>query len=430
MKLKEHQKVDLALIENIDRDVLRRRINYDTSRLDPRKVNLIKYEFEPSNDPTRQRDGFYSYFRIGAEWLDPEQSIPIVVVPKIEHIDFLSMFMTCLELSLPADEFSSIYDIDFDAKPIRSRELSSILSPLLVVQYLMTVKRIVSRGLRRGYVGREGNLNKVKGRIDIRRNQRKNVLHGHQERVYCKFDEYSENTPENRLLKRALVVSHCMISKMGDHSSYSTLSAMCNHCLSAFVNVDEGYTGFMPRVKDNKLYRDYSDALRFAQMILRRQDIAVSGGDYSLDEVPVFRIDMALLFEHYTLAILRQKFGALSISYQVKSGGRFKADFLIHKGDLRIIADTKYIDASTGTVAHPEYIKQLSAYARDKIFLKELGLEVVDEDNIPIVPCVLIYPTETISPLNESTFLSRPVSRTVKFYTMPVTVPTYGRQSR
>lgn len=427
MTLKEHQKIDPVYLEGFDLDVLRRRVNYDTSSFDTSKINLIRYEFQPSNNPVEYRDGFYSYFRIGAEWLDKEQTCPIVVVPKMENIDFINMFMVCLQTAETSDNFSSIYDIDFNAKPIRSNALSSILSPLLVVQYLMTVKRIAARGLRKGYVSREANLNKVKGRIDIRRNERQNILLGHHERVYCKFDEYSENTAENKLLKKALVISYNMISKMSEHSSYSTLSAMCNHCLSAFANVDDDFHGIIPQVKNNKLYQDYSDAIRFAMMILRRQELAVTKGHLSSDVVPVFRMDMALLFEHYTLAKLRQNLGASNIDYQVKSGNRFIADFLVHKNDLKVIVDTKYVDGIFNTVAKPEYIKQLSAYARDKVFLKKLGYDVSDEDNIPIVPCVILYPTEKRKPLVESDFFSVPVPKTVKFYTMPVSIPTYTK---
>lgn len=216
-----------------------------------------------------------------------------------------------------------------------------------------------------------------------------------------------------------------MISKMSDHSSYATLSAMCNHCIGAFVNVDDEYTGIFTQIKNNKLYQDYTDAIRFALMILRRQEIAVSGGHIMSDIVPVFRIDMALLFEHYTLAVLRDRLGPAHVDYQVKSGNRFIADFLIHKNELKAIIDTKYVDGSINTVAKPEYIKQLSAYARDKVFLEKLGYDVTDEDQIPIVPCVILYPTTNSVSMTELSLFSNPVSKTVKFYTLPISIPTY-----
>lgn len=165
--LNEHQKIDPDLLADVSLDDLRRRISYDTRRFEPSKLNLIRYEF----DPAAGRDGFYSYYRIGAEWIDSTQSRSLTFTPKIQNIDFLEIFMTCLSTAESDDSFSDIYDIDFEARPVRSSSLSSILSPLLVVQLLMAVSRIVSRGLRRGYVSRAGNLPKVKGRVDIRRDK-------------------------------------------------------------------------------------------------------------------------------------------------------------------------------------------------------------------------------------------------------------------
>lgn len=184
-----------------------------------------------------------------------------------------------------------------------------------------------------------------------------------------------------------------MIALMHDHRAYSTLAAMCNHCISAFGDVSDSIGDRLPVLKSNKLYREYSDALRIASMIMRRQDIAISQRDSRPDElVPVFRIDMALLFEHYALAVMRRTFSRRAVQYQVAGyGGRFVADFLLDTGRHRAIVDTKYIDGISATVAKADYIKQLSAYARDKRLLRALGYDTTDDTTLPIVPCILIY---------------------------------------
>lgn len=371
----EHQQIENEKLENLDLTFLRGCINYDTSRFVASSVNLIRYEFDPN--PGAYRDGFYSYYRIGAEWIDKEQKHSIVVVPKIKNIDFIEMFMTCLQDNEAADKFSDIYDIDFDAKLIKSKALSSILSPLLVVQFLMVVKHVTIKGLRKDYISKTEALLKVKGRINIRFTER-NAITGHHERVHCTFDEYSVDNPENRLLKKALLISHNIISLMTDHKAYATLAAMCNHCLSVFEDVSDELSEKLPVVKSNKLYREYSEAIRIAKMILCRQDVSTNrNNDYSLNMVPVFRIDMALLFEHYSLAMLRKSFGFSSVKYQTYGyRGRYITDFLVNSNNFKIIIDAKYVDAKNGTVAKPEYIKQLSAYSRDKVILKSMGYDV------------------------------------------------------
>lgn len=418
----EQQKINPEELEGINLDLLRRCVNYDTSKFVHSSVNLIRYEFSPAES----RDGFYSFFRIGAEWLDVEQTKSIVVIPKVKNIDFIEIFMNCLRDNEEWDNFEAVYDIDFNARPVRSKALCSILSPLLVVQFLLVVKKITNRGLRKGYVSRKENLMKVKGRLNIRRTER-NAMLGHREQMNCTYDEFSADTPENRFIKKALYVAHDMISLMHGHKSYDMISAMCNHCMSAFSEVSDDENRQPPAPKSNNLYHEYSDALRFAKMILRYQDLAINRYNYmDMDVVPVFRIDMALLFEHYALSLLRRTFGKSSIMYQVKGyGGRFIADFLIAKGCLKAIIDTKYVDSESNNVAIPQYVKQLSAYARDKVLLKALGIHTSDEESIPVVPCVILYPALTTSELTAGSILSYPVKQTLKFYTYPIQIPTY-----
>ena len=216
-----------------------------------------------------------------------------------------------------------------------------------------------------------------------------------------------------------------MISLMHDHRAYSTLAAMCNRCISAFGDVSDSIGDRLPVLKTNKLYREYSDALRIASMILRRQDIAISQRDSRPDKlVPVFRIDIALLFEHYALAVMRRTFSRRAVRYQVAGyGGRFYADFLLTAGTQRFIIDAKYIDDAQSTVAKADYIKQLSAYARDKRLLRALGYDTSDDTRLPIVPCILIHPTIDPTPFNLNSLTARPLKETVSFFTCPLPIP-------
>lgn len=420
--IREHEKINNESLEGIDLTSLRARINYDTSKFVTSSVNLIRYVFDPN--PNSYKDGFYSYYRIGAEWIDKENKRSIVVVPKIDKIDFLEMFMTCLQDNESADNFSAIYNIDFEGEPIKSATLSSILSPLLVVQFLIVIDKIAHKGLCKDYISKEDTLSKVKGRINIRLTER-NVLTGHHGRIHCKFDEYSVDSPENRLLKKALRIARDMISNMVDNKAYIKLSGICNHCLSTFENVSDIVSEKLPIVKYNKLYPEYSEAIRIAKIILHWQDIAISNKDNSsFHIVPIFQIDMALLFEHYSLAILRKIFGFSSVKYQTKGyRGRYITDFLIQKNNLKLIIDAKYVDIEDRVVAKPEYIKQLSGYSRDTVILKAMGYDISDDDSIPVIPCLIAYPAITKSNSSLAEIFSHPIKHTLKFYKYPIHIP-------
>lgn len=63
-------------------------------------------------------------------------------------------------------------------------------------------------------------------------------------------------------------------------------------------------------------------------------------------------------------------------------------------------------------------------YARDKSLLKALGIDCTDEDSVPVVPCVILYPV--LAERNDKPFrftMSQKLKRTLKFYKCPIPVP-------
>lgn len=211
---------------------------------------------------------------------------------------------------------------------------------------------------------------------------------------------------------------------MEEHKSYSTIYAICNHCLSAFRDVSDTYDDIPNFTRNNKLYREYFDALRFARMIISKEDMAIKSHNHnSFDLVPVFRIDMALLFEHYVLAKLRNQFGRDGVIYQAKGSNAFKSDFLINKGSLKAIVDSKYTEIYEDGKVNSEYVKQLCGYARDVGLLSKLGINFNDEDKVPIVPCTLIYPTLQKHKTNGINLFEFSNSKTIKYFTTSVEIP-------
>ena len=58
-----------------------------------------------------------------------------------------------------------------------------------MLHFLAVVSRIKS--LKKGYVHYSGNLKKVKGRINVIRNERTNMAIKRFDRVFCEYDEYT-----------------------------------------------------------------------------------------------------------------------------------------------------------------------------------------------------------------------------------------------
>lgn len=339
---------------------------------------------EDENAETNKEPGYYTSYVIGAQWFDDEK--PLVATPKAgcSKIDFLQLFSRCLQAGFELEAFSDIYGIDMEQPRIKAPELQSVLSPLIVVHFLSVVRAIVQGGLKKDYIQREENLKKVKGHISVLRHERTNVLRKRPDKVFCRYQEYSVDIPENRLLKKALHFVRQLLQTFPHSESRSSLEHTLNQCLSAFTHVsDEIEVWELKHLKHQKLFRTYSEAIRLAQLILRRYDYSVTNIQSSEEECPVFWLDMPLLYEHYVLGLLREAYGD-QILYQAK-GSTGYPDFICL--DPRLVIDTKYIPSlGSKSKISSDIIRQLSGYARDRELFK-------DPITKPI-PCLVIYPEE------------------------------------
>lgn len=338
------------------------------------------------DQPFVTESGYYASYVIGAQWFDREKTMPLVVTTKYgcDRIDFLKMFSICFNSGIEAKDFSKIYGIDLDQPRIKAPELRSVLSPLIVAHFLSVVRVIVKRGLKKDYVQREENLKKVRGHISILRNERLNVLKKRYDKVFCRYQEYSEDTVENRLVKKALKFSWQILQLNGISESMLPLQHTVQEYMSAFANVgDEIEVWKVKAIKHHKIFKEYDDAIKLAQMILHRYDYSITNITTAEEEYcPVFWIDMAMLYEYYVLGLLREAYGS-KIHYQ-EHGHTGYPDFVCYSP--KVVMDTKYIPRFEHTNLDTYIVRQLSGYSRDKrIFPTK------QESNIP---CVVIYPIE------------------------------------
>lgn len=323
--------------------------------------NTMRAEDEiDSDEPVITESGYYASYVIGAQWFDEEKTMPLVVTTKYgcDRIDFLKMFSVCFNSGIEAKEFSKIYAVDMEQPRIKAPELKSVLSPLIVAHFLSIVKEIVKRGLKKGYVQREDNLKKVKGRIVIFRNERINIQKKRYDKVFCQYQEYSEDTVENRLIKKALLFSQQILQVAGLSPSLLPLQHTVHECLSAFANVNDQIEVWeVKAIKHHKIFKEYDDAIKLAQMILHRYDYNITNiTTAEEEECPVFWIDMAMLYEHYVLGLLREAYGNL-IHYQVR-GHTGYPDFVCYSP--QVVLDTKYIPRFNQGSIDTDIVRQLS----------------------------------------------------------------------
>lgn len=395
-------------------------IDVQTDKLE--HLSLISWE-KPKESSSW---GYYASFQIGAEWVDDNEAIVVTTKRKMENIDFLKMFMTCFSSNLATDAFSSIYSINIDKPAIEAPSLRSVISPLIVFHFLGIVSRI--KTLKKGYVHYSENIKKIKGHISILKNERKNIAMKRYDRIYCNYDEYSENISENRLLKKALLFSQRMISTMTENNdSYHDVKLMLIKSLSLFENVSDNVDiKDIKQIKGHKLFKEYAEAIRLAKLVLCHFDYSINKVSETNNMIPPFVLNMSLLYEHYVYGLLYKAYKD-KIVYQFK-GVTGIPDFLYCSTSFKAILDTKYIPKYDEQLLDNNVIWQLSGYSRDIHILRRLGYDV-DEDFSVVPPCVIIYPEEknnytnpfTNKHLDEICTIQEP--KLLYFYKIAVPIP-------
>ena len=356
-----------------------------------KNLNLVFQQTDYLKEPKYL--GIYDYcasYYIGASWLIKNE-LAVIVTPKMENIDFVTMFLEALEVDTKneSDYFAQCYGIQFDEPTIETDEQLNQLTPLIVLHFISLLERLVKRGLKKDYIVREENLKtKVKGRSLITKHFQKNVFQQRSDRVYCQYQEYTDDIPENRLLKKALLFADRIINNyesLKTQSSYSEIQSRLlrlQNVLSPISDEIEPYQ--VQKLSTNKLFKEYKETIRVAKMLLRRYDYSISEAGKEQHSTPPFWIDMSRLYEMWVFSKLRQ-YAIHEIHFQEKGFyGRQVADYVIPIE--RLILDAKYKpDYANNNFVDIDDIRELSGNARDESLLPNL-----DESYSP--RCIILYP--------------------------------------
>lgn len=363
------------------------------------------------------------YF-IGLKWIKEGESF-LYVKPKIKTLDFISMFMHCFdhECRGVSSGLSRIYQIDFNAKPIKIDSAQSILTPMLIVHFLKLTERIVRKGLKLNYIRREENLSsKIKGKILLNQTIKRNYSTGRIDRTVCRYQDYSVDCIENRILKKTLVFISRFINVYPDLSCSVDLKRILTYCLGAMASIDDELPlQLIKQFKINPLYKDYAEALKVAQLILRRFSYDIDQIDQESEKsLPPFWIDMSLLFELYVYSKLKSAYKD-QIEYHVSTFGN-EIDFV--KSNEKAIIDAKYIPLWEDK-DHHDNVRQLSGYARNTALRKKITK--TDHDETTIIDCLIIYPhKDGVESFPKDVLIKKEMAlgTYLKFHKLSVKLPT------
>lgn len=356
--------------------------------------NII-YSGEESNE-------FYfetSYF-VGVDWI-VENELSIYVKPKDEdttEVNYIKMLFDSLKEPENYIHLDQLCEIYFDKPAIEIEQKDDLLTPLLLVQYINILKRIVKKGLKKSYYQVTSNLNaKMKGKVLINETIKKNHFNNKMLYNYCQYTEFGINSTENKILKKALSFSIAAMQNIKG-VEVAHLNGLINYIQPAFANVDSDVDIYeLKNIQSNKLYREYDQALKFAKLILKRYGYNISSVSSKKIKTPPFWIDMSKLFELYIFAKLKEKFPLhQEVTYHKKFKG-LEPDFIVNSNDgaYKMIVDAKYKPQYLNSNISKEDIRQISGYARMKSIYDFIGVEY---DRI--IDCLVIYSNQNAKRLD------------------------------
>lgn len=348
-----------------------------------RENESIKYYFETS------------YF-VGVDWII-ENKVPIYVKPKLDdntsEVNYVKMLFDILKEPENYNHLDQLCEISFDKPNIPIKQQQDLITPLLLIQYINILKKIIQKGLKKSYYPVTKNLNaKVKGRILINETIKKNHFNNKMLYSYCQYSEFGINSIENQVLKKALIFSITAIQNLQGIDT-SRLNDLLNYIQPAFLNVDsEVNIEEVKNIRANNLYQEYEQALKFAKYILKRYGYTISTVNSTIVKTPPFWIDMSKLFELYVYSKLKERFTQNKEVIYHEKFNYLEPDFIIKSNDglTKMIVDAKYKPQYINNKITTEDIRQISGYARLKKIYKFLEF---DEKNI--IDCLVIYSSQT-----------------------------------
>lgn len=243
-----------------------------------------------------------SYF-VGIDWVE-QGKVAVQVNPKINdgfEVDYVRMLNDALSEPANYDHLQHLVTIHFNKPSIKVHQQRDVLSVFLVTEYINILQSLVRKGLKKSFYLVEDNLhNTVKGRLMVGRNVTLNLAKGHITDNVCKYQVYDIDTPENRILKKALLFCIKQLEVYRHVFDTEMLAAKARYVKPHFDNVgDDVCVKTIKTCKCNPVFKEYAQALEFAQLLLRRYSYDITFVGKQDIPTPPFWIDMSKLFELY-----------------------------------------------------------------------------------------------------------------------------------
>ncbi|MFE0566361.1 McrC family protein [Priestia megaterium] len=222
--------------------------------------------------------------------------------------------------------------------------LSENLFEIFGYLYVVLLEKELKRGIYSDYISSEGNLNVLKGSLQIKEHIQ-NISTNKRTKIYCRYEELQSNNKLNQIYK---ATNELLLKKVRNINTLNKLK----HCQSWFSEVDS--QSFSPRdlnnVTLNRLNQRFEPSFSLAKTFLSNLSPDFKGGKNKSFSI---LFEMNKLFESYISILINQCTDhEVQIQHQehkllVKEATQrqiysLKPDVVISNGETELVIDTKW----------------------------------------------------------------------------------------
>ena len=335
-------------------------------------------------------------YYIGIDWLAGQEFV--YVEPKMNYqeqeleINFQKMLFDIYAANIDTKYTQNLIKIYWEEPLITIEQQKDRLTPFLIIQFLLLLKHIVRKGLKKSYYIVEKDFNnRIKGKIQLSKQLKQNIFKNKYTTHLCQYQEFGIDNLENRFLKKVL---QFVISFKNTHPNYFAendreIQQLINHCIPYFELIsDEIPYKTLKNIPTNPFFKEYEEAIRIGNHILKRFSYNITQTSQQKVAIPPFWIDMPKLFELYVYKKLQEKFGGREEVLYHFIADYTELDFLLNTSEYKMVIDAKYKPIYEDSRVIDD-IRQVSGYARLTDVYEKLGLK----DSNELIDCLIIYPS-------------------------------------
>lgn len=270
------------------------------------------------------------------------------------------------------------------AEIIDSNIINNTLLNIIGKIYCTRLLKELQKGVYREYVPEEDILTMIKGKVIISKSIKENTIN--RNKLYCSYDEFTENNMFNSILKRAVNI---LLKSTSDGELKKDLNIINN----ILIDVQDVYvqSNTISNYKLNRMNSRFLECFSLAKLILLNSSMDKSRGKENGFSI---LFEMNYLYEEYIAVLLKEICSDTNIDVNAQEKSKYllwntlkkkneimlKPDVVLYKDNKpKIIIDTKWKSAT---------IDGKEVYTQGDIYQMYAYITTYEECQ----QCILLYP--------------------------------------